>query len=148
MFLACFLTIDCHRLENTFLVVTRLKRQTIKGSIGESQGNGMESLKVVCKPVLQPWNLTSSLLQTILSVSNTQYSTLWLTKPWKASLLILLTIIFPWKDISISSETILMWSSFTSSKGWVATAKLKKIQEGLVRFGCNLGQLIAYLCRL
>ena len=33
-------------------------------------------------------------------------------------------------------------------KGWVATAKLKKIQEGLVRFGCNLGQLIAYLCRL
>ena len=34
------------------------------------------------------------------------------------------------------------------SKGWVAMTKLKKIQEGLVRFGCNLGQLIAYLCRL
>ena len=52
MFLACFLAIGCHRLENTFLVETRLKRQTIKGSIGESQGNGIESLKVVCKPVL------------------------------------------------------------------------------------------------
>ena len=97
MFLACFLSIGCQRLENTFLVATRLKRQTIKGSIGESQGNGIESLKVVCKPVLQPWNFTFSLLQTILDVSNTQYSTLWLTKPWKASLLILLTIIFPWK---------------------------------------------------
>ena len=30
-------------------------------------------------------------------------------------------------------------------KGWVPSAKLKKIQEGLARFGCNLGKLIAYL---
>ena len=33
-------------------------------------------------------------------------------------------------------------------KGWPPIAKLEKIQDVIVRFGCNLGDLIAYLCRL
>ena len=33
-------------------------------------------------------------------------------------------------------------------KGWPPVAKLEKIQDGIARFGCNLGDLIAYLCRL
>ncbi len=33
-------------------------------------------------------------------------------------------------------------------KGWPPIAKLEKIQDGIARFGCNLGDLIAYLCRL
>ena len=32
-------------------------------------------------------------------------------------------------------------------KGWLVMSKLKKIWQGLVGFGCNLAQLIAYLCR-
>ena len=32
-------------------------------------------------------------------------------------------------------------------KGWLLMSKLKKIWQGLVGFGCNLAQLIAYLCR-
>ena len=36
----------------------------------------------------------------------------------------------------------------SKAKGWVAIAKLKKIEEGLFRFGCNLGQIVTYICRL
>ena len=35
-----------------------------------------------------------------------------------------------------------------TQKGWPPIAKLKKIQDGIVRFGCNFGDFIAYLCRL
>jgi len=30
-------------------------------------------------------------------------------------------------------------------KGWLPRAKLKKIQEGIVGFGCNFGGMIAHL---
>ena len=30
-------------------------------------------------------------------------------------------------------------------KGWLPIAKLKKIQDKIVRFGCNLGQMIGHL---
>ena len=32
-------------------------------------------------------------------------------------------------------------------KGWLPRAKLKKIQEGIVGFGCNFGGMIAHLYR-
>ena len=31
------------------------------------------------------------------------------------------------------------------TKGWLPRAKLKKIQEGIVGFGCNFGGMIAHL---
>jgi hypothetical protein len=34
-----------------------------------------------------------------------------------------------------------------SLKGWLPRAKLKKIEEGIVGFGCNFGGLIAHLYR-
>ena len=35
----------------------------------------------------------------------------------------------------------------THYKGWLPRAKLKKIQEGIVGFGCNFGGMIAHLYR-
>ena len=32
---------------------------------------------------------------------------------------------------------------FIYEKGWLPRTKLRKIQEGIVGFGCNLGQMIA-----
>ena len=33
------------------------------------------------------------------------------------------------------------------TKSWLVMSKLKKLSQGLAGFGCNLAQLIAYLCR-
>ena len=45
-------------------------------------------------------------------------------------------------------SALTLTSFFRGRKGWLPIAKLKKIQVRIIQFGCNLGQLIAYLCRL
>ncbi len=56
---------------------------------------------------------------------------------------------FPTKEeIANSVERKIQVKDSIVSKGWLQNAKLKKNTEGQVRFGCNLGQSIAYICRL
>ena len=51
-------------------------------------------------------------------------------------------------EVPFHSNSMLPKGFCNIPKGWPPIAKLEKIQDGIARFGCNLGDMIAYLCRL
>ena len=68
-------------------------------------------------------------------------------------------ISFPWNVLTSMTliSDISLWNRLIDKKwkpmyvfflkGWLPRAKLKKIQEGIVGFGCNFGGMIAHLYR-